>query len=220
MLRRRRLPVAASTLLVCASLVLGACANGSGSEGDESAKSTSSSTSSSSSESETSSSTETSGSESPSSDEESPEPPDPYEIGCGLITQDVVDEWVRGGRAASVESTDRGCRVVSSSKAGAVIIEWRWLNIPASGGDSNLLRQQEKDGDLVTVADGVSGRRIETDVAPTRSSKVTAKIEDRMLYIETTVTLDRSQTMQDTRRIARTIVETYQDTDPPEAEAP
>lgn len=220
MLRRRRLPVAASTLLVCASLVLGACANGSGSEGDESAKSTSSSTSSSSSESETSSSTETSGSESPSSDEESPEPPDPYEIGCGLITQDVVDEWVRGGRAASVESTDRGCRVVSSSKAGAVIIEWRWLNIPASGGDSNLLRQQEKDGDLVTVADGVSGRRIETDVAPTRSSKVTAKIEDRMLYIETTVTLDRSQTMQDTRRMARTIVETYQDTDPPEAEAP
>lgn len=220
MLRRRRLPVAASTLLVCASLVLGGCANGSGSEGDESAKSTSSSTSSSSSESETSSSTEMSGSESPSSDEESPEPPDPYEIGCGLITQDVVDEWVRGGRAASVESTDRGCRVVSSSKAGAVIIEWRWLNIPASGGDSNLLRQQEKDGDLVTVADGVSGRRIETDVAPTRSSKVTAKIEDRMLYIETTVTLDRSQTMQDTRRIARTIVETYQDTDPPEAEAP
>ena len=101
-----------------------------------------------------------------------------------------------------------------------MIIEWRWLNIPASGGDSNLLRQQEKDGDLVTVADGVSGRRIETDVAPTRSSKVTAKIEDRMLYIETTVTLDRSQTMQDTRRIARTIVETYQDTDPPEAEAP
>lgn len=219
MLRRRRLSVAASTLLVCGSLVLSSCANGSGAEEDGASESTSSSTSSKPA-SESSSPTESNGSESPTSDEESPTSPDPYEISCGLITQDVVDEWVRGGRAASVEATDRGCRVVSSSQDGAVIIEWRWLNVTGSGGDASLLRRQERDGDVITVAKGVTGRRVETDVAPTRNSRVTAKIQDRVLYVESTVTLDRNQTMQDTRRIARTITETYKDTDPPEPEEP
>lgn len=220
MLRRRRLPVAASTLLVCGSLVLSSCANGSGADDDGASTSTAASSS----ESSPSESSTTDPSESESSttegepDEE--ETPDPYEISCGLITQDVVDEWVRGGKAASVEGTERGCRVVSSSQDGAVIIEWRWLNVTGSGGDASTLRKQEQDGDVVTVAPGVPGRRAETDVAPTRNSRVTAKIEDRFLYIETTVTLDRSQTMQDTRRIARTIAETYRDTDPPEPEAP
>lgn len=220
MLRRRRLPVAASTLLLCGSLVLSACANGSGADDDASSESTSAGTSSSAPESSTAEASEDT--ESPSSDEEEEEEeaPDPYEISCGLITQDVVDEWVRGGKAASVEGTDRGCRVVSSSKDGAVIIEWRWLNVPGSGGDAGILRKQEKDAQVVTVARGVPGRRIETDVAPTRNSRVTAKIEDRFLYIETTVTLDRNQTMQDTRRIARTIAATYRDTDPPEPERP
>lgn len=221
MLRRRRLPVAASTLLLCGSLVLSACANGSGADDDASSESTSAGTSSSAPESSTTEASEDT--ESPSSDdeeEEEEEAPDPYEISCGLITQDVVDEWVRGGKAASVEGTDRGCRVVSSSKDGAVIIEWRWLNVPGSGGDAGILRKQEKDAQVVTVARGVPGRRIETDVAPTRNSRVTAKIEDRFLYIETTVTLDRNQTMQDTRRIARTIAATYRDTDPPEPERP
>lgn len=222
MLRRRRLPVAASTLLLCGSLVLSSCANGSGADDDSSSESTSTSASASA-EPESSTTEASEDPESPTSDDEEDEEeeaPDPYEISCGLITQDVVDEWVRGGKAASVEGTDRGCRVVSSSKDGAVIIEWRWLNVPGSGGDAGILRKQEQDAQLVTVAHGVPGRRVETDVAPTRNSRVTAKIEDRFLYIETTVTLDRNQTMQDTRRIARTIAETYRDTDPPEPEGP
>ncbi len=216
--RRRRLPVAAATLLACGSLVLSSCANGSGAEDDSASGSTTSSSSESTSPESTQ--TDANGSESPTTEDEEEEAPDPYEIGCGLITQDVVDEWVRGGKAASVEGTDRGCRVVSSSQDGAVIIEWRWLNVTGSGGDAGILRKQEQDADVVTVARGVPGRRVETDVAPTRNSRVTARIEDRILYIETTVTLDRNQTMRDTRRIARTIAETYRDTDPPEPEAP
>lgn len=220
MLRRRRLPLAASTALVCGSLALSACsgdgadATGGGSGGSSTSTSTSDSTTESS-----SSGASPSGSESSTTPDDSSTTPDPYAIDCALIPQSTVDEWVRGGKAASVESTDTGCRVVGSSQDGAVIIEWRWLDVVGSGGDASALRSLEETGGPVTVASGIPGTRTETDVAPTRNARVAARIKDRMLYIETTVTLDRKQTLQDMRRITSGVAKAYADTTPPPHEA-
>lgn len=214
MLRRRRLPVAASTVLVCGSLVLSACTGGADATSSSSSESTPASTSSTSTSGSSSPTSTSSGSESSSTPSESSTTPDPYEIDCGLITQSVVDEWVRGGKAASVEPTERGCRVVSSSEDGAVIVEWRWLDVVGSGGDAGILRDQEETSTPITVAPGIDGSRTETDVPPTRKSLTTARIKGRVLFIESTVTLDRRQTAQDMRRIARQIATTYADTTP------
>lgn len=224
MLRRRRLTLAASTALVCGSLALSACSGGgadatgdgsSSSSTSSSPTSTSSGDSSSDSETETSSSSSSSDSGSSTTPDDSSTTPDPYAIDCALIPQGTIDEWVRGGKAASVESTDNGCRVVGSSQDGAVIIEWRWLDVVGSGGDAGILRSLEESGSPVTVASGIPGTRSETDVAPTRNARVAARIKDRMLYIETTVTLDRKQTLTDMRRMTSGVAKAYADTTPP-----
>lgn len=206
MLRRRRLPLAVSTVLVCGSLALSGCALGgdaSGSSSSESGAATSQSSSSTASGSETST----------PDDEEST--PDPTDINCDLVDQHHIDQWTRGGKTAKEEPTDEGCRVVSSSEAGAVIVEWRWLDAYESGADARLLQQQEKEGTLVTVAPGIEGRRIESDVEPTRKSRTSARIGDRYLYIESTVTLDRHQTMENLRKVARQLSTTYKNVPPP-----
>lgn len=215
MLRRRRFSFAASTALVCGSLALTSCANGTdGSTGSDESSSSAESTSSGESSPESSSSS-TSSSESTTPPEESSTSVDPYAIDCALIPQETVDEWVRGGKAASVESTDKGCRVVSSSEAGAVIVEWRWLDVVGSGGDAGILRELETEGGPITVAKGIPGTRTESDVEPTRRSKVAARIKDRMLYIDTTVTLDRKQSLGDMRRITAGVAKAYASTTPP-----
>lgn len=221
MLRRRRVPVAATTALVSGALALSACSGGAGAADDSSTKSTPANTSSSTAPSSPSAdSTSPGGSGSSGTPDSSSTTPDPYEIDCTLVPQKTVDTWVRGGQAASIEPTEQGCRVVSSSEAGAVIVEWRWLDVVGSGGDAGILREQETAGDPVTVAPGISGTRIETDVAPTRKARVAAKINGRMLYVESTVTLDRRQTLTDMRRATTQIVRAYEDTTPnPHAEA-
>lgn len=212
MLRRRRIPVAASTALVCGALVLTGCTGGAGAAEESSSKSTPPNTSSSTPT--TPAGTSPGGSGSSSAPDTSSTTPDPYEIDCTLIPQQVADVWIRGGRAASIEPTEQGCRVVSSSQAGAVIVEWRWLDVVGSGGDAGILREQETAGDLVTVAPGIPGTRIETDVAPTRKARVAAKINGHMLYVESTVTLDRRQDLADMRRATTQIVKAYEDTTP------
>lgn len=214
MLRRRRLSVA-STAVVCGSLALAACSGGdSGGGASPTESATSSSPSSESSPSETSEPETSTG-----PPEESPSP-DPTAIDCTITSQKHIDEWTRGGRAASLEPTEDGCRVVSSSQDGAVMVEWRWLDPIESGGDASILQQQEREGDLVTVAPGIEGRRVESDVAPTRNSRTSARIDDRYLFVESTVTLDRNQTLADLRRAARQLAMTYADAPPPSPSEP
>lgn len=214
MLRRRRLHLAAITALTCGSLALGGC--GADATDDSSSEGTPASTSSSTSQS-SSSSTSAGASGSSSSAEETP---DPYEIDCSRIPRPVMKSWLHGGKAPKAEPTDHGCRVVSSSQDGAVILEWRWLDVVGSGGDAGILRELETKGDPITVAPGISGTRLETDVAPTRKAMTAAKIKGRMLYVEATVTLDRSQTLKDLRRVSSGIATAYEDTTPPPRSTP
>lgn len=212
MLRRRRLPLAATTALVCGSLALGGCSGGADAEGDSPSKDTPASTASETSQSSSPvTSASASGSGSSSSDEE---PPDPYEIDCRRVPKKAVNTWLHGGQAPKTEPTDQGCRVVSSSQDGAVIVEWRWLDVVGSGGDAGILRELETSGDPITVTPGITGTRIETDVAPTRKAQTAAKIKGRMLYVESTVTLDRSQSLKDLRRVTSGIVKAYEDATP------
>ena len=99
--------------------------------------------------------------------------------------------------------------MVSSSEAGAVIVEWRWLDVIGSSGDASIVREQRESSTPITVTDGIAGTRTETDVAPTRKSRVVAWIGAETMFIETTVTLDRSQNLRDMRRMAGQITETY-----------
>ena len=209
MLRRRRLPVAASSLVLCGSPLLTACGGGSadGDAPDGTATGTSSTSSTSGSSESSSSSTGAGETSSIPEDEETTE--DPYEIDCSRVSREAVDEWTRGGQPASVEETEDGCRVVSSSEAGAVIVEWRWLDVIGSSGDASIVREQRGSPTPITVTDGIAGTRTETDVAPTRKSRVVAWIGAETMFIETTVTLDRSQDLRDMRRMAGQITETY-----------
>lgn len=210
MLGRRRLSLAASTVLVCGSLVVSGCSLAGGEPGgDSSGTGTSQSGSATDGSSTTSSGTQTSTPD----DEESTT--DPTSIDCDLADQRHIDQWTRGGKDATVEPTDDGCRVVSSSEAGAVLVEWRWLDAYESGADARLLQKQEREGDLVTVAPGIEGRRVESEAAPTRKSQTSARIGNRYLYVESTVTLDRHQTMEDLRKVARQLSTTYADVPPP-----
>lgn len=210
MLRRRRLPVAASTLLLCGSLVLSACGGGSanGDATDGTATSSTSSTSGTGG----SSSTSSTGNESSSTPEDEETTEDPYQIDCDRVSKQAVDQWTRGGEPASIEATEDGCRVVSSSEAGAVIVEWRWLDVIGSSGDASILREERESSSPITVTEGIAGTRTESDVAPTRKSRVIAWIGAQTMFIETTVTLDRSQNLRDMRRMAGQIAQTYAET--------
>lgn len=211
MLRRRHLSTTVSAVLVCGSLALSGCSIG----GDSSDSSSSASATSSSSSGPTDGGTSTPSGTGSSTPDDEESTTDPTAIDCGLVDQRHIDQWTRGGKAATVTPTEEGCSVVSSSQAGAVLVEWRWLDAFESGADARLLQQQEDEGDLVTVAPGIEGRRVESDVAPTLKSQTSARLDGRYLYVESTVTLDRNQTMDDLRKVARQLSTTYEDVPPP-----
>lgn len=199
----RRAPALASALVACASLVLTGC--GGDANGDASAKTTSSPTSSASS----TGSPATSGS--PSESSESPTP-DPYAIDCSRVEQRVVDQWTKGGEPATAEPTENGCRVVSSSYDGALLVEWRYLDVSPTSGDGKFVRELGRLGEAVDLTPELRGLRSETDVEPTRKTRVmTTYVDGRTLYVEATATLDRPLTLDDLRRMTTAVATIYKD---------
>ncbi len=204
----RRAPALASALVACASLVLTGC--GGDANGDASTNTTSSPTSSTSSASSTGSGTPTaSGSSTESS--ESPTP-DPYAIDCSRVEQRVVDQWTKGAEPATAEPTEKGCRVVSSSYDGALLVEWRYLDVTPTSGDGKFVRELGRLGEAVDLTPELSGLRSETDVEPTRKTRVmTTYADGRTLYVEATATLDRPLTLDDLRRMTTAVATIYKD---------
>lgn len=191
MSRRRRVTAVASLALV-GSVGLAGCGGSPAPDDTSTSTSTSASTS--------------SGPTGPSNTPETST--DPYEIDCTKVPQEVVTSW-SGGEPTDLEPTDQGCRYVSSHTDGAVIVEWRYLDIAESSGDANIARDNDKIGVRADLAPGVTGTRTEADVEPTRTSRVVAPIADRTLLVDTTVTLDRKHTIEDMRRIATAVLQAY-----------
>lgn len=197
--RRRRATVVAIAL-ACGTLALSAC---SGDSDATDGTSTSTSTSSGS-----GTSTDSGPLTGPSSTSPGATSTDPYEIDCTRVPQEVVTRW-SGGEPTDLEPTDEGCRYVSSHEAGAVMVEWRYLDIAESSGDAGIVRDNDRIGVRSDLAPGVTGTRTESDVEPTRTSRVVAPIGDRTLFVQTTVTLDRKHTLEDMRRITTSVLEAY-----------
>lgn len=205
--RRRRTTTAASALIASAALVLSAC----GGEANGGPSSTSPSETSSS-----SSSTSSSSSSSETSILPTDEPtPDPYAINCNLIPQKVVDTWTADGEPATVEATEDGCRVVSSSPEGALMVQWRYLDVSESSDDQGLVRDVSEASEPVEIADGLTAVRSNSDVDPTRKTRLYVTFDNgRTLYAEATATLDRPRTMPELQRMTSTVVKTYADQPP------
>lgn len=203
---RRRTATAASALIASAALVLSGCgdaANGGPSSSSPAETSSSSSTSSSTSSSET------------SSTPTDPATPDPYAINCNLIPQKVVDKWTADGEPATVEATEDGCRVVSSSPEGALMVQWRYLDVRESSGDQGLVQDVSESSEAVEIVDGVTAVRSDSDVDPTRKTRLYVTFDNsRTLYAEATATLDRPRTMPELHRMTSRVVKTYADQPP------
>jgi len=200
MLRRRRITVAAAAVLACGPLALTACTGGATATDDDSTNSSAASTS----------PGKSSSSSSPTSEPASTSTTsDPHEIDCTIIPRPQIERWTKGGAPATLGEPEEGCRVVSSSEDGAVIIQWRYLDVVGTNDDAQALREHAKTSVPVTVAPGIHGTRAESDVAPTRTARVIARTENRTMLIETTVTLDREQSLQDMRRITKDVVMAY-----------
>lgn len=205
--RRRRLATAASALITCATLLLAGCGGNANGRGSTDPSATAPSTPSSTSASTTATPTDTS-----TSPTDSPTTPSPYTIDCHLIKQSHVDQWTKGGEPAAVEATDNGCRVVSSDPEGALMIQWRFLDAASSGSDAGLIDEINKTGDAVSLTDDITAVRSETDVEPTRKTRLYVTFDnERTLYVEATATLDRPRTMADLREITTTILLAYSD---------
>lgn len=198
---RRRSALTTSVVALCTCLSLTACsglANSEASTGSPSSSSTSTPT--------TSSSTSTS----PTEPTDTSTTPNPYLIDCTLVPQSLVDEWTKGGEPAVIEATENGCRVVSSDPTGAMIVEWRYLDVVNSSDDAGLVREVSKNSRAVTLAPGITAIRSETDVDPTRKARLYVTFDNgRTLYVAATATLDRPRTMTDLRRMTTKIVTTY-----------
>lgn len=232
--RRPRTSAITCALVASATLVVTAC--GGDADGGPSSASSSTSTSS------TSSSTSSSQTEESSPTDEPT--PNPYAINCQLITQEVVDEWAGdvvpegvettdeessdGEESASedteaqeeatpvaAEETENGCRVVSSSEEGALIVQWQYLDVPGSSDDEGLVDEVSKGSEAVEIGKDLTAVRSESDVAPTRKTRLYVTFDNsRTLYAEATATLDRPRDMADLRRMTKTIVTTYADQPP------
>ena len=202
--RTRRTATVASTMLACTAMLLSACggeADGGASDSTSAASTTSSTTSPS----------ETSSTTSPSESET----PDPYTITCALVGQPAVDDWTAGGEPATAEPYEDGCRVVSSDPEGALIVQWRYLDVRESSADRSTVQEVSKTSQAVDIMDGVTAVRSETDVDPTRTVRLYVTFDNRRtLYAEATATLDRPRTVRDLRRITTTIVKAYADQPP------
>lgn len=203
---RRRFTTAASALIASAALVVSACG------GDANGGPSSSSPSETSSGPSTSSSTSSSPTSPTPTD---PPTPDPYAINCKLLPQKVVDEWTTDGEPATVEATEDGCRVVSSSPEGALMVQWRYLDVPASSGDQGLVQDVSESSEAVEIEEGVTAVRSDTDVDPTRKTRLYVTFDNgRTLYAEATATLDRPRTMPELHRMTSRVVRTYADQPP------
>lgn len=196
---KRRVSLAAYATIASAALIVTAC-GGSADGGTSDPGSGSSATSSSSAPTEPSTSTDTSTT------------PDPYAIDCSRLDQAVIDVWTEGAEPATSQPTERGCRVVSSSAKGALLVEWRYLDVPADSGDTKLIREIGATGMAVDLTKDISAVRSESDVDPTRKTRsFTTYVDGRTLYIEATATLDRPVTMADLRRMTVAVATTYKD---------